>query len=226
VLDAGEQCDDGNTAPGDGCSTSCQVEGGYSCTDPVPANMTNLVADPGFEAGLMGGVWQEYSFNFDTPICSDADCGYENGPRTGTYWAWFGGIGGTVEDASVTQVVQIPATAVELRFWLRLPDCNTASDFFEVLVDDSNVFAVFGDDGSCGDEFYSEQVVDISSRADGAEHTIQFYGATDSLDVGAYTSFFLDDILLIHGPADPMPSICSVTQQLIFADGFESPASP
>jgi len=27
TLDAGEQCDDGNTADGDGCSATCQLEG-------------------------------------------------------------------------------------------------------------------------------------------------------------------------------------------------------
>jgi cysteine-rich repeat protein len=33
TLDAGEACDDENTAPGDGCSGSCQVESGWGCTD-------------------------------------------------------------------------------------------------------------------------------------------------------------------------------------------------
>jgi cysteine-rich repeat protein len=28
IVDSGEQCDDGNTTPGDGCSASCQTEGG------------------------------------------------------------------------------------------------------------------------------------------------------------------------------------------------------
>lgn len=31
VLGAGEECDDGNTAPGDGCSTTCTVESGWAC---------------------------------------------------------------------------------------------------------------------------------------------------------------------------------------------------
>jgi hypothetical protein len=56
-------------------------------------------------------------------------------------------------------------------------------------VDDSNVFTAFGDDDLCGDGFYSEQVVDISSWADGAQRTLQFYGATDSSDVDLYTRF-------------------------------------
>ncbi|GGD41024.1 hypothetical protein GCM10011514_01380 [Emticicia aquatilis] len=32
IRDAGEQCDDGNTASGDGCSATCQIEINYSCS--------------------------------------------------------------------------------------------------------------------------------------------------------------------------------------------------
>ncbi|NNJ78923.1 MAG: cadherin-like domain-containing protein [Xanthomonadales bacterium] len=35
IPDIGEQCDDGNSAAGDGCSSSCQVEPGFSCTPAV-----------------------------------------------------------------------------------------------------------------------------------------------------------------------------------------------
>ena len=34
VLQAGEQCDDGNSMPGDGCSGTCTIEPGWAC--PVP----------------------------------------------------------------------------------------------------------------------------------------------------------------------------------------------
>jgi len=34
VLDGTEQCDDGNTASGDGCSKICQVESNYDCAKP------------------------------------------------------------------------------------------------------------------------------------------------------------------------------------------------
>ena len=39
VLDAGEQCDDGNTvaAPPDGCSATCSIESGWSCPTPGAA---------------------------------------------------------------------------------------------------------------------------------------------------------------------------------------------
>jgi cysteine-rich repeat protein len=34
TLDPGEQCDDGNKQPGDGCTALCQVQEGWTC--PVP----------------------------------------------------------------------------------------------------------------------------------------------------------------------------------------------
>jgi cysteine-rich repeat protein len=36
LLDAGEICDDGNDANGDGCDSVCQVEAGFECTLPTP----------------------------------------------------------------------------------------------------------------------------------------------------------------------------------------------
>jgi len=38
LLNDGEQCDDGNTAAGDGCSATCQVEDGFDCTLPIPGD--------------------------------------------------------------------------------------------------------------------------------------------------------------------------------------------
>src|SRR5579864_8894350 len=34
ILQPGEQCDDGNSMPGDGCSGTCTIEPGWAC--PVP----------------------------------------------------------------------------------------------------------------------------------------------------------------------------------------------
>ncbi len=33
-VENGEQCDDGNTASGDGCSATCQLESGFTCPTP------------------------------------------------------------------------------------------------------------------------------------------------------------------------------------------------
>lgn len=44
AIDSGEECDDGNRNPGDGCSSTCKTENGYYCALPtvpvVPVNAT------------------------------------------------------------------------------------------------------------------------------------------------------------------------------------------
>jgi cysteine-rich repeat protein len=219
ILDGGEQCDDGNSAPGDGCSEECQVETGYNCTDPVPVNLSNLLVDPGFEGGPFGGFWDESSTQFLTPICDVNDCELA-GQRSGDYWAWFGGADAAVEEASVSQQLVIPASATELRFWLALPSCHSAVDFLEVLVDGNQAWVVLGDDPSCGDATYVEQVVDVSTWADGQSHEVAFHGMTNT-PFGEFTDFFLDDVYLAQGPLQPIPSVCGF-QELIFLDGFET----
>jgi len=42
-VDPDEQCDDGNQVSGDGCSTTCQSEGGFSCS---PSKKTDTIACP------------------------------------------------------------------------------------------------------------------------------------------------------------------------------------
>jgi fibro-slime domain-containing protein len=42
ILDASEACDDGNGAPGDGCSGSCQVELNFECPQPGAACVSTI----------------------------------------------------------------------------------------------------------------------------------------------------------------------------------------
>jgi fibro-slime domain-containing protein len=43
VVEPGEQCDDGNSIPGDGCSGVCQIEPGYTCPTPGQPCVYSLV---------------------------------------------------------------------------------------------------------------------------------------------------------------------------------------
>ncbi|KAK9814590.1 hypothetical protein WJX72_008328 [[Myrmecia] bisecta] len=45
VLEGLEQCDDGNTQDGDGCSSSCKIEDGYECSGTQPS-MCWRIGDP------------------------------------------------------------------------------------------------------------------------------------------------------------------------------------
>lgn len=44
IIQAGEQCDDGNVVNGDGCSSTCQVQTGYSCSG-TPSVCTTICGD-------------------------------------------------------------------------------------------------------------------------------------------------------------------------------------
>jgi len=54
IVDAPEACDDGNVSSGDGCSASCVVESGYSCTG-APSSCDNLPPMTDDE-GLLFGI--------------------------------------------------------------------------------------------------------------------------------------------------------------------------
>jgi fibro-slime domain-containing protein len=51
TLDDGEQCDDGNAHPGDGCSGTCQLEPNFSCPIAGSACVTTIVCGDGHIAG-------------------------------------------------------------------------------------------------------------------------------------------------------------------------------
>jgi cysteine-rich repeat protein len=221
LLNVGEGCDDGNSVGGDGCSATCEVEPGYGCSTP---SLSNLIADPGFEAGRFAGVWEESSTYFDTPICSVALCG--SGQRNGEYWAWFGGVSdpdpliGT-EDAVVLQQVAIPEGVTEMAFWLRAADCDSAADYLELKIGADQAWEIRGDDPSCGELSYSQRFVDVSQWADNIPRDIQFHAETFALQED-WSNFYLDDIELILGSGDPVPSECELLSELIFSDGFET----
>ena len=75
TLDVGEACDDSDTTSGDGCSATCTVETGYSCTAASPSICTTICRD-----GLVKGSEEcddGNAVNTDacTNSCNDADCG-------------------------------------------------------------------------------------------------------------------------------------------------------
>jgi cysteine-rich repeat protein len=217
VLDSpDEQCDDGNTYIGDGCSNSCQIEPGWQCTTPRPAGE---ILDPGFEAGTPNLFWDESSTNiFGTPICEKDKCGKEgdSGPAEGLFWSWFGGDALGTEEASLTQTVTIPSTATELRFELEVNACDSAADYFEVLIDGNQVYSINGSNPMCGTTCYVPQSIDIQAYADGGQHNLVLHSQTfaNNDDV----SNFLVDQLSIPGtvsecsPLNPQLTLIKVVQ--------------
>lgn len=166
-------------------------------------SLTNLLVDGGFETGTPNAAWNEYSLNFDTPICDEDGCGLGlgTGPHTGIYWAWFGGID-EYEEGSVSQDVIIPAAPqMLLTFYLEQPVCDSAADYLEVTIDDVQVFYVDGASPLCNTVGYAQQMVDVTAYADGGQHTVEFHSETFA-ENGDASNFFVDDVVLAA------PSVC------------------
>ncbi|MGH1346574.1 MAG: hypothetical protein ACRBN8_33725 [Nannocystales bacterium] len=187
--------------------------------DVVPPGCgDNLLVDPGFEGGTPSVEWAEASVLFDTPIC-DASCTDDVGanPFSGSWWVWFGGVA-QADVASVQQDVVIPEGNAMLRFGFSVnAGSGSGNDVFSAELDDETIFLVT--DAQVG-SFGGWRVVeeDVSSFADGDEHTLSFKASIAGVGV---TNFFVDDVeLLPCEPDAPGSSSSSST-----GDGSTSTAS-
>jgi subtilisin-like proprotein convertase family protein len=152
-----------------------------------------IVGDGSFEAGTPNPEWEEFSSNFGTPLC-DAVCGTGGGtgPRTGLWWAWFGGTT-AAETGILTQTVTIPSGSAELSFWLEIPATATGTNgFLSVRMDGTEVFRA--EETTPGYGTYAEVTVDVSAYADGGAHDLVFFSTTDA--GAAVTNFFVDDVAI------------------------------
>ena len=168
---------------------------------PNASPLVDVIADGSFEAGTPSPYWTEYSTNFGTPLCDVPDCGFGGGtgPRTGGWWAWFGGIDLAYEEGYVYQDVTLDPGDATLSFWLETASCDSADDYLEVLVDGTQVFFVDGANPACGLVGYTLQTVNLSAYADGGVHEIQFHSETFSTN-GGVGNFFVDDVALNNVP--------------------------
>ena len=152
-----------------------------------------IVADPGFELGTPNSAWTEFSSNFGTPICDVGGCGtgLGTGPNTGSFWTWFGGITGAVEEGSVSQSITIPpALTVNLSFEFEAAVCD-GTGFLEVLINSTDqVFFLDESDPACGVLGYSTINVDLSAYQ-GQTVDLEFHSITQG-DAGV--NLFIDDV--------------------------------
>jgi subtilisin-like proprotein convertase family protein len=152
-----------------------------------------IVGDGSFETGTPNASWEEFSANFGTPLC-DAVCGTGGGtgPRTGAWWAWFGGTT-AAETGILTQTVTIPSGTAELSFWLEIPPTATGTNgFLSVRMDGTEVFRA--EETTPGYGTYAEVTVDATAYADGGTHELVFFSVTDA--GAAVTNFFVDDVAI------------------------------
>ena len=163
---------------------------------------TGEINDGSFEGGTPNAAWNESSTNFGSPICNITMCGNGGGtsvPRTGNYWAWFGGVA-SLEIGSIDQTITIPYGTAELHFWLRNPvSSGSGNDYLQVQIDDTPVWTV--QEGNAAYSNYTEVVVDISTYANGQPHKIEFYSVCYGTGT---TNFCVDDVSLTSGAPVPV----------------------
>ncbi len=169
---------------------------------------TTIIADGGFEGGSAAAAWVQTSTNFSTPLCT-VNCGTGGpgiGPRSGVWWAWFGGIT-LLEEASLEQSITMPASGIaRLKFYLWNKVSGNAGDFLKVKLDDTYIFTSLASDPlyTAG---YTPVILDLAAYADGLAHTLRF----ESITTGPQTSnIFVDDVSMatnnwfMNATADPL----------------------
>lgn len=172
---------------------------GNNPTAPVP------IADPGFE---IGSGWTEYSLNYGSPVCDAGGCGVGGGtgPNSGSFWAWFGGHSGSIEEASVAQSVSIPSAAsVTLSFYLETPVCD-GTGYLEILINGNQEYYIDETYVDCNVIGYNQINVDLSS----------YQGQTVNLDFNSIVqgddiiNFFVDDVSLDASGTPPSAAATAV----------------
>lgn len=195
-------------------------------TPPPPNDCVNLVLDSGFEAYTPNPFWQEASTNFNTPICTESDCGSGTGtagPHTGFSWAWLGGTSNN-EAASLSQVIEIPreSSILEFYFWIGYAGEGAGlDDVFTLKIDDSTLFTANATESNLYPQYTQIQVA-AEAYADGGEHLITVASQTS----GQVVNFSMDDVKLCANSSSPLnlsnrtylPLIISQNAQLTSVD--------
>ncbi len=164
--------------------------------DWTAAPLAEVLQDGGFELGDPNPYWEVDSLNFGTVLC-DSFCSdsAENAPRSGSWWAWFGGID-ALETAYASQELTIAPGTATLSFWLRVPfSSGLADDFLAASIDGNEIWRITAATSGAYQAAYQKVSIDVSAFADGGTHTIRF----DSTVVGGgtdATNFMLDDVSL------------------------------
>ncbi len=215
-----EQCDDGNTDNGDGCSAVCQVEAGFECTAALPGGAENAVMDGSFElGGVNSGSANPFWIETDTlgflPICSEATCGLDFA-HDGQYYTQSGGVsdtGGAPGVSGIIQLVSIPSGASTLSWQTQRGNCSSPQNDSMTVSLDGNVL----DTLVCNttDANYSVRSINLTSAPGGPyndnnTHALAFSTLYTGLGAGDFTTVFMDDVQILTGnQVPPTPSVCA-----------------
>jgi len=157
----------------------------------------NLLKDPSFEDsyGRTDGPWLQTPSDticvYWDPVCQANGAGYHSGGG----WAWF--LGNDNSSNLISQRVIFPRCGARLQFALYIGlyfgpgQAYGMNNYFAARIDGTPVFEAHGYDYNSylGYQWVN---VDVSQYADGAYHTVEFYGLMDQ----NFLSFNLDTVSL------------------------------
>lgn len=206
-LALGEMCDDGNSANGDGCSASCEVESGFACSLPTgPIDSSNIVADWSFEGGVPNDDWSPSSTftGIDGfPLCGPGNSCPAVPTNTGSWVTWIGGLPDGVT-SNILQNVTIPDTATELTVQILRGICGTPEESIQISIDGTEIGTLACD---AEDDVFVQQTFPIAPFNDGQVHSIEIGGSVGG--ISGNTNFFIDDVIIEDNiPKPATPSIC------------------
>ncbi len=80
-VDSGEACDDGNQVSGDGCSATCQVESGFTCTPTTQSDAQPCPSNPALQCLVLPVTYRD--FDGHNLFTGHSDFFFYGAPATG-----------------------------------------------------------------------------------------------------------------------------------------------
>jgi cysteine-rich repeat protein len=153
AIETGETCDDSNTASGDGCSSSCAIESGWTCSGTPSVCLQNQVGIGyfGFESGSQG--WNDPGSDSDRTNARSKVT--DTGANGGTY-SWH------LQSSSPSSYTQqnfnfAGYSQVKIEWWGYYSSLESWDhDCLELKIDGVKADS-WGSDSTCNHNIYSAQ---------------------------------------------------------------------
>jgi len=158
----------------------------------------DVVINGDLEGGWAQSAWEITDNVSGVTLCHEETCGtgaFDDGPRSGDFWLWFGTISfGLEREQNVTQALQIPEGATTLSFWMKTNMFDEVH-FGELQVRMDDMVLERYELPPVPKVGYRQQSIDISQFADGQTHELRFRAVSDSGLGGV--GWQMDDISII-----------------------------
>lgn len=145
VLAAPEACDDGNSVNGDGCSATCAVEAGYTCTNSTPSTpstCTRLCSGTPTWSSYLGGTALQTTEYYYCPTAVTWANAQSNCTSVASGWDLTKIAGGTAGFSATQENAHI-SNVTTATLWIGLND--TATEGVYQWVSDGSTLGAYND---------------------------------------------------------------------------------